>query len=421
MDYELKIFEDEDVVKNKFIKNINIFKNSFDNSSVLAGTKLVTSNHLNFFNFESKDKIKSIIDYEILQIYSDYPRSAELLIEWITEYFCKNQITFEYSRVKSFINEKMEKYEDEIKRFDMFDNLLAENCDKKINSIFKKVLENADADDVIFVEKSARSETIIKKTNLVNFLIEFDQDFLLGKNSLSREDYKYIIIDGYIDKVSEIYHLLEEANQTKEPYIIFCKGMSEEVKSVVIKNLMRKTIDVLPISLKTNEENVNVLNDIASCHDNEVVSSFKGDTISSAVRRKLSRGKYIKISNNNIILKYKNNKTRKRQLSYLNKKIKNLNDHDPNKEFVNKRIKNLNSKKISIFLGKDINKKQEQQLGSLIKNLKNVKRGIVKSKDSSEYICYTDLVICVNKFLSILKSIHQIGGALALEKNENRN
>jgi len=291
-------FKDEKWIKNKFIKNISLFKDNFDNSKVLAGTNLVKSNHLNFFNFENRDSIKSIIDYEILQVYSMHPKSAELLVDWIVDYFTINQTDFDKRKIKNFISKRMRKYENNIRRFDRSDDLLFESNDKKINLIFNKIIENADADDVIFVEKSTRSKTVIKKTNQVNFLIEFDHDFLLGKNSIEREDYNYIIIDGFIDKVSEIYHLLEQANQSQESYIIFCKGMSDEVKSVIIKNLMRKTIDVMPVSLKINEENVNVLNDIASCHDNDIISSFKGDTVSAAVRRELNKGKYIKISKN---------------------------------------------------------------------------------------------------------------------------
>ena len=421
MNHTLNTFEDETIVKNKFIKNINKFKKDYDKNKVLIGTKIVSSNHLNFFNFENKDNIKKIIDYEILEIYDEYPKAAELLINWVVDYISKHQLDYDKYKIKNFIKRKTEKYKNNIRRFNSHDSLLLNSNDKKINCIFDIILKNADADDVIFVEKTARAETIVKKTNQVNFLIEYDTDFLLKKSSIEKEDYKYIIIDGFIDKISEIYHLLEEANRTKEPYVIFCKGMSDEVKSVIIKNLMRKTIDVLPISLKINEENINTLNDIAACHDNDVISSFKGDTISTAVRRKLNRGKYIKVSNSGIIVKYKCDKSRKRQVNYLNNKIKDLNNHDPNKDFISKRLKNLNSKKINIYLGKDINEKQAQELDSLIKNLKNVKRGIIDFIDESEYLCYTDLIICVNKFLSIIKLIHQIGGAVALEKNEVRN
>ena len=108
--------------------------------------------------------------------------------------------------------------------------------------------------------------------------------------------------------------------------------MSEEVKSTIIKNLIRKTIDVIPISLKINEENVNVLNDIAACHDNEIISAFKGDTISASVRRSLKKGRHIKITKNSIGIKFKNDNTRKKQLLFLNEKIKDLNDHDPNRD-----------------------------------------------------------------------------------------
>lgn len=420
------IFKSESSVKNKFIKSINNFNEDFDNKSVLSEFDLITENHLNFFNFESKDEIKKIIDYEILKLHVNFPNASNLLIEWIVDFYnlhpdCVQNIDKE--KIKKFISKKLSNFENEVTRVNADESnfLFSKIKNKKVENIIEKILDNADIDDVIFIEKSSRSETIIKKTNQVNFLIDFDLDFLLDKISIEREDYNYIIIDGYIDKISEIYHLLEEANQNKEPYIIFCKGMSEEVKSTIIKNLIRKTIDVIPISLKINEENVNVLNDIAACHDNEIISAFKGDTISASVRRSLKKGRHIKITKNSIGIKFKNDNTRKKQLLFLNEKIKDLNDHDPNRDFISKRIKSLNSKKINIYLSSNFTKEASKELDAVIKNLNNFKRGIVYSLDKRNYICYVDLVLCVNKFLSITNTVNKIGGAIALEENENRN
>jgi hypothetical protein len=415
------IFENEIYIKNKFIKNITKFNKDFNEKSVLANSKHVLENHLNFFNFENKDEIKKIIDYEILKLHVEYPNASNLLVSWIVDYYSLNQNGTENIskiKIKNFIDSRLLKYENKVSRVNKTDDILSKIKSKKVKSIVENILTISDADDVVFVEKSSRSETVIKKTNQVNFLIDFDIDFLLNRTMIEKEDYNYIIIDGYIDKISEIYHLLEEANTTKEPYVIFCKGMSTEVKSIIIKNLIRKTIDVTPVSLKINEENVNVLNDIASCHDNEIVSSFKGDTISSAVRRVLKKGKYLKITNNSLIIKFKNDKIRKKQLSFLNKKIKYLNNHDPNKEFLSKRIKSLNSKKINIYLSKNFSDTNSKELDSAIKNLNNLKRGIVYDHDQNSYICYVDLAFCISKFFSIVNIISQIGGAICVIKEE---
>jgi hypothetical protein len=212
------IFEDEILIKNKFIKNVNKFKSDYEKKEVLLGSTSVKSNHLNFFNFENKDQIKRIVDHEVSQLYVNFPRAAEILIEWIVDYYCFNDKFFTSDKTKNFIKNKMMQYENKVSRFKKSDNVnfLFESNDSKSNRIFRKVIEESDADDVIFVERSNKCETVIKKINQVNFTIQFDQDFLLGRSSISLDDYNYIIIDGYIDKISEIFHLLEEANKSKE-------------------------------------------------------------------------------------------------------------------------------------------------------------------------------------------------------------
>ena len=73
-------------------------------------------------------------------------------------------------------------------------------------------------------------------------------------------------------------------------------------KNVILQNLARGTINLMPISLDTNELNVNIIADIAKCHKGEVVNSLMGDTISIAVRRKLSTGSHIIVKNDCLLL-----------------------------------------------------------------------------------------------------------------------
>ena len=101
---------------------------------------------------------------------------------------------------------------------------------------------------------------IEKDRRLLRLKLDFDSDFLVKKIQLGSKDYKFVIIDGFIDSVGEIFHLLTKASEEEEPYVImFCKGMKEEVKNVIIQNLSRGTINLLPISLEINELNINIL------------------------------------------------------------------------------------------------------------------------------------------------------------------
>ena len=58
---------------------------------------------------------------------------------------------------------------------------------------------------------------------------------------------------------------------------------------------MRNTINLFPVSLETNELNLNILADIAMLHSSDVISVLQGETISIATRRKLAKGIKIEI------------------------------------------------------------------------------------------------------------------------------
>jgi len=69
--------------------------------------------------------------------------------------------------------------------------------------------------------------------------------------------------------------------------------MAEEVKNVIISNNREGRTQVLPVVINFNEETVNILNDIAVLHSDDVISALKGQTISQAVRKELKKGKRI--------------------------------------------------------------------------------------------------------------------------------
>lgn len=92
---------------------------------------------------------------------------------------------------------------------------------------------------------------------------------------------KVVCVDGYIEAVSELHHLLEAASDSKESVILFVRGMSDDVKNTLKVNYDRGTLKVVPIIVKFDIEGINAINDIAIATGADLISSNKGDLISN--------------------------------------------------------------------------------------------------------------------------------------------
>jgi len=414
----------ENSLKNSFVKNISEFKNNHLNKTTLYDNIDIKNNSLNFFNYKFDDNsktLKRVIDYELARIELNSKDLGSLLTEWLVDFYVKHPYqayALDREVCKDFITENiLNKLNNLVERPNKNHlNEIIKNIESKKNkNIIKSLIKNIDADDTVFVKESFNEKTFIKKTDQIKFNFEFDNSFLLDKKEWHAENYKYIIIDGFIDSVGEIHHLLQKSYEDKECYVVFCKGMHEEVKATILQNLKRKTINVMPVSLKVNEENVNILNDIAACHDNDIISAHKGDVISIAVKRELKRGKRITIDSDGIVLQYKDKRLKDKQLEYLTQKVNDTIIGDPNIDYLNKRIKNLNSKKVEIFLDSRFTKRERTELDAYLRSINYIKSGAVFFKDNKRILNYRELIVGIVKFTSLIKTIESFGCALVEE------
>ncbi|MEK9789228.1 MAG: hypothetical protein VW380_02015 [Candidatus Woesearchaeota archaeon] len=413
----------EKTSKNNLITNILKYKKNIFNNSVLYNNNYQDSKgSISFINYKfdhESDQLKKLIDNQVLLLENYSKELGNDFLELLMNYIeCDSNSIFKFN--EKVFNDVLRKYLDSFEKQIKYPNKedyhnLIKNIDSEnIKEIITKVFINSDFEDKIYVEKHNSVETIIKRSNNLFFDIEFDIDFLCNQEKWEAIDYRYIIIDGYIDKVSEIHHLLHEASESKDPYVIFCKGMHEEVKKTIIYNNLRKTINVFPISFSTNEESVNILNDIASCHDGNIISSYKGDVISVEVRKELQIGNKITINKKGFYIECLNQKRKERQLKYIDTKIKNLTDHDPNKKYLKMRSRNLNSKKITIFLSTHISNNEKIDLDRCLKKINLMRTGITYRKN----IIYTrnEIILIIKKIKSFLYTLTQISNIIVLEK-----
>lgn len=100
---------------------------------------------------------------------------------------------------------------------------------------------------------------------------------------------RIICVDGFIETVSEIHHLLEEISETKESVLLFVRGMSDDVLSTLKINYDRGSLKVIPVIVRFDIEGINTMNDVAVATGSDLITSNKGDLISSIRLNLLSR------------------------------------------------------------------------------------------------------------------------------------
>lgn len=128
----------------------------------------------------------------------------------------------------------------------------------------------------IIVEKTSSSTPSVELVRGYTFelqqLLPIDVSFIQPR---------IICIDGFIEDVSEIHHILEAASSAKEPCILFLRGVSEDVKHTLKVNYDRGSLRVVPVGVKFDLEGMNSIVDLSVATGAELVSSLKGDLISS--------------------------------------------------------------------------------------------------------------------------------------------
>lgn len=316
------------------IKNHNVFYNN------LYFSKNEGINFLSINNLDKKNEshFKAIIKKEFQDCEKLFPYLGNIFLK----YFFKEKI-------------KLSKKNYLIDKFILFD-LLKEEKNKTIKNIVKTYIENCNLEYNISIEKNYISNIALEKNNDMIFKNNFDLDFYNSNKKYEYKNYELCIIDGYIQSVGEINYILQRSNELKIPFFIFCFGMSGDVKNTIITNNNNKKTQVYPISFEYIEENLNILNDIAVIHKADVISSLKGQTISSSISKEITVGKKIFIDSKNKYFSIEpmaNDIVIKNHINMLKSKLENKKLSDISIQNTVNRIKSLNSKNFKIFLSED--------------------------------------------------------------------
>ena len=289
-------------------------------------------------------------------------------------------------------------------------------------NILKWIIENSSPDREIDIQQSYIEDIEIKLSDNTFFKAEFDCDFLGTSKEIELKNYRFAIIDGYLESIGEVHHLLHYAAKSKEPHVIFCFGMSEEVKSVIIENNTRGITKIFPISMTFDESSINILNDIALIHDSEIISSNKGQTISQEMRKTLSTGKYIIVNRQGFSIEPLVDSSKiKTHVKYLQKRINDAGP-DMNTEIIKTRIKNIKSKSLTLFINKELSKNSffNRSLDYGLRMLKNSNQPYVEvDLENKKVMIPVPIYNFLNKKVNMTKDlIYSIEKAVLFSKKE---
>ncbi len=405
-------YYDESSFKTNFISNLNKYFDNCQRNSLYQYDNFNTKRrYLNFLNqFENNlfDRTsKKIIEKELIRLENLSSGLGDLFLSKIIEYNDGHKL----DKILNMWDESVQNFE--LSHVEEFIEKNLQNEESK--ELCNYILKHSPAGSAYFVENSNMKDNTLRISQKVMFNLKYDTEMLCGKN-WNRNEANILLIDGYIDSLGEIHHLLQLASENKNPYLIICKGLRDDVKCTVMHNVMRGTIDVLIVSLETNEENVNILNDISSCTNSDIISALKGDTISTSVKKELKIIKGVHVRESGLSFKLSEENSLKVQRQFLINKKNSLNKSDPNFKYLNQRIKNLSSKRVDFYLRNNACKEFKVEIDYFLKFLINGTSGIIRNTKDNKLYTLKDVYIFTNIFKSTINTLDNIGCCLLKEE-----
>ncbi|NDC22781.1 MAG: hypothetical protein EBZ49_01440 [Proteobacteria bacterium] len=166
---------------------------------------------------------------------------------------------------------------------DIIDSLSRLDGDKISFSISKSAIKYCSANSSIQVDIS-ENQTKIEKIREYKFQIQRPDIFYNSASVRSNLKFlraKSIVIDGFIESMSEIDGLVQESFSSKTPLVIFSRGLSDDVQNTLGCNYSQGHLRVIPVNIPYDEVGVNLINDVSIVCGSDIVSSLKGDLITS--------------------------------------------------------------------------------------------------------------------------------------------
>jgi hypothetical protein len=272
---------------------------------------------------------------------------------------------------------------------DIIDSLSKLDGDKNSFNIAKLAMKFCSANSSIQVNIS-ENQTKVEKIKEYKFQIQSPDVFCNSgsvRSGIKFLSAKSIIIDGFIESMSEIDGLVQESFLSKIPLVIFARGFSNDVQNTLGCNYSHGHLRVIPVNIVYDEVGVNLINDVSIVCGSDIVSSLKGDLISSRRWSDLPEVDSISIDFSDHQCLISNLSTQNHVRIHrrnLRKKRKELNS-PAEIEIIDSRISSITGNGILVNLGKELGDLRgiyKDRIGTHIRSYKSASRfGMIKIED----------------------------------------
>ena len=227
----------------------------------------------------------------------------------------------------------------------------------RIKNILIEAITLAGFDGQIYINDKSKDNVCIELIMGNKFNIGPHTSFISSGRvkKWERNDVACLIVDGLVEKVSELDRVLVSISKTKQPTVIFARGFSEDVVATLLANFMKETLDIIPVIVPYDLRGVNTLKDIAVCLKSDVVSSLKGELISSIDIDNCPTAECIAINHKYLVIKNPSAKENiMKNIRYLTRMLDA--SHQPEKQkLINERLASMGTRCVTISLD-DVNK-----------------------------------------------------------------
>ena len=256
-------------------------------------------------------------------------------------------------------------------------------------NIVDGILSNNEKSDFIeFIQLAGASKYLVERTpsrfNSIQIVdnYEFTHVSKAVDGNINMDSAKVLIADAYIENESEIHKLLEWCGKEKERLLLCCRGFSDDVIHTLAINRARGTLSAYALAFPFNENDANTLVDIATILGGDIVSSLKGQLISTVEPSSMPRVHHARLRGN--VLELNDPSARRRTDHLVNNIREKLETCEIEaREPLEIRLKRLNGTTMIVRLKADIDHSLRYEKWDLaLRTIRSAVRGVIEANDS---------------------------------------
>ena len=339
--------------RKKFSKNIDKLNSS--SSFISYGKSIILTNFLDslrmIYEIEPTNSQDRVIRKLMIKTFSDAesqfkgsgPLAVISFLKSLNKEINEEELT---KTLREFSFQSRRASEKDLKKF--IDELPVEESFKEYGL---RILDSAGFSAACDAESTYEHSDYYSIDDSCRFLVTLDSNFISATKikKFEKSNVKIIVIDGIIENVSEIHHLLTYFSENKESCFLVSRGFSDDVINTLAVNFIRKTLSVIPCGLVSDIHSINSLKDICIYCKSELVSTLKGDTISSIEVKEIPRVEFIKCDSSGLYIKNSQSISEVLILSNNLKKQLELESVDDKIKILEKRIISLTPRRMNVY------------------------------------------------------------------------